>query len=934
MTRAIVVFSILLIPQVSRGQYVVSTVAGGVPPMTPLSASTASIGDPPRVAVDSAGNLYFGSIHSIFKVDRSVILTRVAGTGRYGYSGDGGAATSAQLAFPDGIAVDAAGNIFVADRDAGVIRKIAANGIISTFAGTGTIGSSGDGGPAAKALFSGPTGLTFDTLGNLYIADTGNSRIRMISPDGTIATVAGSGINGSGGNGGPARSADLNAPEGVAVDAAGSIYIADTFNNVVRKVAPDGTIGLFAGNGFPGFSGDNGAASGATLFLPTDVAVDRLGNVYIADLGTIRIRVVTNGIISTIAGSAKGILPVDGMPAVTTRLKGPTGVAVDANGTVYFAEGSIGSGSGLNVGDFKVWRVGTDGNISTAAGNGLNSFSGDNGPASLAQLDTPAGMARDSAGNVYIADSANNRVRRISPDGTITTVAGNGSPGFSGDYGPALNANLNEPMGVAVDASSDFLYIADTGNNRVRVVNPGGMIYTVAGNGNAAFFGDGSLALNAALRGPRAVMLDPAGNVYIADTLNHRVRKLTLDGILDTVAGRGQGFGGDGGPAVTALLNQPSSVALDVNGNLFIADTANGRIRMVTTGGIITTVAGSDGSNGLGDGGSATSAQLKSPQGVALDAAGNLYVSDTGQNRVRKVLVDGTISTIGGNGRCCYSTDGIPAAVAPMNAPWGIAVDPSGNVWVADSGNHAIRELQPVRSGGVEGVATNSASNLMGPIAPGEIVTIYGSGLGPRPAAQYQLNSGTQVPTQLGGVSVLFNGIAGPILYASANQVTAIVPYGVSGQSVQVTGSYQNAITVSTSVPLAAAAPALFTVDNSGTGQAVAANQDGSANTAKNPAAAGSLITLYATGEGQTSPNGIEGKPVSVATLPILPVTATIGGLAATVQSAAEVVGNVGVMQVTVQIPGGVQPGHAIPVVLQVGGISSPAGVTIAVAGI
>ncbi len=933
MIRALVLFILLCIPQVSRGQqqFVITTIAGGAPPSTLLTATAASIGDPPRVAVDSAGNIYFGSLQSIFKVDRSGTLTRIAGTGRYGSSGDGGAAINAQLQYPDGIAVDAAGNIYFTDRDAGTIRKISPNGTIGAFAGTGAIGSAGDGGPAANALLSDPTGLALDSAGNLYIADTGNNKIRMISPDGAIATVAGTGEFGYSGNGGPARDAQLSGPEGVAVDSAGNLYIADTFNNLIRKVAPGGAIDNYAGNGFPGYSGDNGPATGSAIFLPTDVAVDRQGNLYIADLGSIRIRKVTSGIISTIAGNSKSTVPLDGSPAVSVRLTGPTGLAVDSNGNVYFAEGSIGSGSGLNGGDFKIWKVTPEGVISTAAGNGLRSYSGDNGSAARAQVNTPAGMALDAAGNLYFADSANNRVRKISPDGSIVTVAGIGTPGFAGDFGPAPSAALNQPMGVAVDPDGN-LYIADTGNNRVRFINANGMIYTVAGNGNAAFFGDGAVAYNASLHAPRAIAVDAAYNLYIADTLDHRIRKVGTDGIIDTIVGRGQGFAGDGGSAAIALLNFPSSITLDSGGNLYIADQANNRIRKVSTLGAITTVAGNDGFGALGDGGPATSAQLKAPQGVAVDRAGNLYISDSGQNRIRRVAADGAIGTIAGNGRCCYANDGIPATLAPINLPWGIAVGPAGNVYVADSGNNAIRELQPLRAGGVQSVVANAASNLPGPIAPGEIVTIYGSGLGPAQPAQYQSGSGAAAGTQLGGVSVLFNGIFAPVLYASATQVTAVVPYGVSGQSVPVVASYQSLITLSTSAPLAASAPALFTADSSGLGQAVAANQDGSSNGALRPAPAGNPITLYATGEGQTSPAGVDGKPVTAPQpRPVLPVSVTIGGLPATLQSAVEVAGSVGVMQVTVVVPGGVQPGSAVPVVLQVGSASSPPGVTIAV---
>jgi uncharacterized protein (TIGR03437 family) len=240
--------------------------------------------------------------------------------------------------------------------------------------------------------------------------------------------------------------------------------------------------------------------------------------------------------------------------------------------------------------------------------------------------------------------------------------------------------------------------------------------------------------------------------------------------------------------------------------------------------------------------------------------------------------------------------------------------------------------LQPIRTGGVESVLANGASNLPGPIAPGEIVTIYGAGLGPAQPAQYQAGSGAVVPTQLGGVSVAFNGIFAPVLYASATQVTAVVPYNVSGPAAQVVASYQSLITLSVSVPLAPSAPALFTADSSGLGQAIASNQDGSASGPLRPAAAGNSITLYATGEGQTSPAGVDGKPVTTPQpRPLLPVSVTIGGLPATVLSAVEQAGTVGVMQLTVVVPGGVQLGNAVPVVLQVGTASSPAGVTIAV---
>lgn len=930
MIRARFLLGFLLFHGVAWGQqYVISTIAGGVPPPTPVAAASASIGDPARVAVDASGNVYFSSLHSVFKVDAGGTLTRIAGNGQPGYAGDGGPAVNAQLSLPMGIAVDGSGTIYVADRDASVVRKIA-GGIISTVAGNGAAGFSGDGGPATAAQLNGPFGLALDSAGNLYIADTGNNCIRKISADGSIATVAGTGSLGFLGDGGAARNASFNRPEGVALDTAGNLYIADTFNNRIRKVTTDGNIATVAGSGNEIYAGDNNPAIGAGMGLPPDVAVDRFGNLFIADFGGGRIREVSNGVISTVAGSGSGPPPVNGQEAVNLRFNGPTGVAVDATGAFYFAEGSIGSGSGFGRGVSKIWQVSSVGILSTLAGTGIPDYSGDGGQASAAQLNSPTAVALDAQSNLYIADSLNHRIRKLTPAGTITTFVGTGVPGFAVDFGLPAGAQLNTPEGVTVDAAGN-VYISDTLNSRIRQDAPGGNIFTIAGNGNASYFGDGGPATLAAVNQPEGIAIDSSNNIYIADTLDNVVRKVN-NSTITTLAGFGTpGYSGDGGAATSARLNRPSAVAVDTAGNIFVADTANNRVRKIDPLGLITTVAGNGSTAFGGDGGPAADSSLSGPRGVAVDAGGNLYIADTGHNRIRKVTPDGMIVTIAGNGTCCYSGDGGSAAVAQLNAPWGIWADARGSIYVADSGNNAIRMLQPISSGLSISAVTNAATNLTGAVAPGEVVVIYGSGLGPAQTVQADV-SGGQVSTQLAGTTVLFNGTAAPVIYSSATQVGAVVPYAVPGNSAQVVVQYQGLSTTPVSVPLAATAPGIFTADGSGRAAAAVVNQDGSPNSRGTPAKPGSLVTFLATGAGVTTPPGVDGRvTTTVSPKPLAPVTVTIGGVPATVQYAGEAPNQIaGVIQVNVSVPGNLSQG-ALPLVLTLGNASSQPGVTISV---
>jgi len=578
----------------------------------------------------------------------------------------------------EGIAPDSAGGFYFSSSPENRVYRVAADGVLSLIAGTGTSGFSGDGGPAVSARLSYPGNLVVDGGGNLYIADWGNDRIRKVNTEGIISTIAGNGKERFEGDGGPATSASLNGPRGVAVDPAGNVYIADRGNSRIRKVDTVGLISTIAGNGTSGFSGDGGLATAAS-FDAWSLAVDVSGNLYITDPRNHRVRKVnTAGIISTVAGDGGDIFGGDGGPATATSVL-PVDIFVDPGGNLYLADAS-----------YRVRKVNGDGIITTIACNGTSGFTGDGGPATAASC-VPYRVARDSAGNLYVADGSSKRIRKVSAAGIITTVAGRGTGQSSGDGGPATLAELIQPLGVAVDPAGN-VYIADEGSNRIRKVNTAGIISTIAGNGKQGFDGDGGPATSASLYEPSGVAVDPAGNVYIADAGNLRIRKVDTAGIITTIAGNGkEGFSGDGGPATSAELSFPVGVAVDPAGNVYIADEGSNRIRKVNTAGIISTIAGNDTQGFSGDGGPATSASLNKPREVAVDLAGNVYISDAGNFRIRKVNPAGVISTVAGRGTSGFTGDGGPASSAQL-VPRGVAVGVQADLYIAD-GSLRIRRV-------------------------------------------------------------------------------------------------------------------------------------------------------------------------------------------------------------------------------------------------
>ena len=561
--------------------------------------------------------------------------------------------------------------------------------------------------------------------------------------------------------------------------------------------------------------------------------------------------------------------------------------------------------------------------ISTVAGIGGNQADyGDGTAATQSGVYQPTRVAVDSSGNLYIVQLLAQTIREVTQStGVISTIIGTGVYGFSGDNSLAIDAEISDVHGIAVDSSGN-IYLADTGNERIReIYASNGNINTIAGNGTFGYSGDGGASINAELGRPGALAIDSSGNIYVPDYAFSVVRKIDSKGNISTIAGTGTfGNSGDGGPANKATLSSPVSVAVDSKGNIYIGDSYTQSIREITTDGNIHTFAtGMD------------------AESLIVDASGNLYYPNALTNTVNKVLPSGAQIAIAGNGLQGFAGDGGIALNAELNFPYGLAIDKNSNIYVADSNNQVVRELTPVVS---PLAVANAASNLDGSYSPGEIVVIYGSGIGPSIAVVSEPAGGVY-PTQSAGTSVTFNGNPAPILYTSANQVTAVIPYAqAAGVTSTVAVTYQGNTQTSTNNPTAGAAPGIFTVNGTGSGQAAAINAaDGSLNGPAHPARVGDYVSLYLTGEGYTNPGGNDGTITSPSTLPIpiLPTYVTINGIKALVTYSGETPDSVnGLLQVNIQIPQ-LPPAQLLnspvnlPVFVSIGGFPAQTGVTISV---
>ena len=706
-------------------------------------------------------------------------------------------------------AIDGLGNLLVADSGNNRVFQLSPSGILSVVAGSGLPGYSGDGGPAVNAALNAPLGVAIDGAGNIYIGDSLNYVVRKVSTSGIITTVAGNGRAGYSGDGGSATAAELR-PGDIVLDATGNLFIADNLNNVVRKVSLSGIITTVAGNGTKGYSGDEGLATAAELAtysggLFGGLAVDGSGNLYIADYANFRIRQVSpDGMIHTVAGTGEFGESGDGGPATAAELCAPNGVSVDGAGNLFIAET-------CNIG--RIRKLSPDGNITSVAGNGDEGDSGDGGPATSAALN-PETVVVDPAGILYISQQ-DGYLRKVSLDGQISTIGGNGQFNFAGDGGQATRANLSAARSVALGQDGS-LYIADTANFRVRKVSPAGAISTIAGTGVLGY-------TDLALAEPEGLAFDADGNLYIADDVD--IREVSPDGSISTFF---QGLNGASAVAVDGAgrlyvsdslnnrvlklfnshvgvlvapkenLNAPTGVAVGGNGTVFIADTNNQRILAVSPAGIVTTVAGTGVQGYSGDGGPATAAQLNYPVYVTVDPTGNLYFADSANNVIREVSTDGTITTVAGNGGNGYSGDGGSATAAQLSGPGGVAVDGAGNLFIADAGNNRIREV------------LTSAPSLSS--APQNFV-FSGSSAGAPSLAQV-LTISSSIPYVPFSVSVATTDGNGWLSVDASSGVAPRAIQVVADPSALGAGSYSGTITIQSAVasPGAISIPVSFSV--------------------------------------------------------------------------------------------------------------------------
>ncbi len=803
------------------------------------------------------------SVAAPFSTCAQEVIYTLAGKGEAGFSGDGGAATSAALNSPSSMALDAAGNLYIADTANHRIRKVSPSGVITTVAGGGVgcgfaFSELGDGQPAGAACLFVPSRVTLDAAANLYIADSGNHRIRKVGLDGIITTVAGNGMSAYFGDGGPATRASLKSPTDVALDAAGNLYIADSENGRIRKVSLDGTITTVAGNGSCcSSSADGSLATSVSLSAPTGVAVDAAGGLYIAESGRHRIRKVGPDATITLAGR----------PAMTI-----TTVAGDGSCCVFF---------------------------------------GDGGAAVKASLNSPFAVAVDAAGNLFIADRFNQRIRKVSLDGIITTAAGSGIFGFSGDGDLATGARLGSPSGVALEAEGVF-FIADKGNNRIRKVQPvpqfsvqpSSLNFQVRLGAGGAPSQTLSITNAASGRLNWAVQVAPqSGGNWLSVSPTAGATPATIS---VSVSEAGLSPGTYQGYIVIAHLIDPTRPQT-VNVTLSVTPAGAARIAL-----------------------SPSSLQFASSV-AANPPAQTFQLQNAGTGTLDWTAAAATQS--GGNWLAVTPTTGAAPSTLTVNVnsvslPVGIYTGSITITALASANAANSPQVLPVTLAvsvpaiGRGGVLNGASFSRDAVVSPGSIAALFGINL----AAGTETAGSLPLPTALAGTQVLVNNTPAPLFFVSPSQINFQIPGELAGTTAQVVVVSGGVRGPAAAVNVAPEAPGIFTAPPGGSGQGAVLNEDLSPNSAQNPAPAGSVVQIFATGLGATNPPAATGQPGAISPpfhrTALTPVV-TVGGAPAEVLFSALAPGFVGLYQVNVRVPAATPRGSAVPLQVEIGGRSS-----------
>ena len=664
---------------------VVTTLAGnGTTTFANGTGTNATFNSPTGITVDSAGNITIGDTTNdrVRRITINGVVTTLAGTGTNGFLD--GAGTSANFNFLQGVAYDASGNIYVTDTFGQRIRRVLPTGVVSTIAGTGAQGSID--GLGTAATFNFPRGIVVGPLGDIFVADGNNNKIRRITgqtsffPNGgsiTVSTFAGSGAQSS--LDGTGTSATFNSVGGIAVDSDGNLYVTELNGNRIRMITSNGVVTTLAGSGTSGFL--NGAASSAQFNSPQGVAVDSSRNVYVADSGNNRIRLIRDGVVSTFAGSGLSTF-LDGT-GTNANFNSPRGIAVDSMGNVYVVDTGI--HRIRKIGNAQILRPINHNFVVSYIGNGLTGNTIiTSGVGTSSRVNASRGSITDSLGNVFLADTGWHCIRRITLNGTISIVTGGTPSATIGGYvdGASNVTRFDNPSGITIDASSN-LYVVDTCNNRIRLITPAAATSTFAGS---VFGFSNATGTTARFFLPRGIARNPVnGNFFIADTNNQRIRLMTPGAVVSTYAGTGV-IGSGNGAATSATFSGPQGIAVDSNGDVFVGDTSNNLIRRISTSAVVSTFAGT-GVAGSNDGAGA-SATFNGPTALTFDSSGLLYVTDTGSHCIRRITTDGVVSTFAG------STSGFlngEATTAQFSSPRGITIDTLNRILVSDTGNNRIR---------------------------------------------------------------------------------------------------------------------------------------------------------------------------------------------------------------------------------------------------